>query len=154
MISTICIMSPFSSASFKLALKAPSVKLDGVITGECKIGVQGVKGTSIIPMESVMLVPKIVCPKELYHTEYKCNIIKLAIKQGKKQETKFPLKNLGDMPVTLDLSFYQPKNVEEDPQSQCLLHPSDCDYSSTGDCYYKYRTEESEDIRQARKYRE
>ena len=118
------IMSPFSSASFKLALKAPSVKLDGVIAGECKIGVQGVKGASIIPMESVMLVPKIVCPKELYHTEYKCNIIKLAIKQGKKQETKFPLKNLGDMPVTLDLSFYQPKNVEEDPQSQCLLHPS------------------------------
>jgi len=118
------IMSPFSSASFRITLKIPNVKQEVDILGDVKIGVRGVKGVNKIGLNSRVIVPKVICPKELFSTDIKCNMIKLAIKQGKKSESKFPLKNLSNVPVSLDLSFFTPKNVEEDPQFQCLLHPS------------------------------
>ena len=117
-------MSPYSAASFRITLKVPNIKHECDILGDVKIGVRGVKGVSKISLSSRVLVPRVICPKELYNTDIKCNIIKLAIKQGKKAESKFPLKNLSNVPVSLDLSFFTPKNVEEDPQFQCLLHPS------------------------------
>jgi hypothetical protein len=118
------IMSPYSAASFRITLKVPNIKHECDILGDVKIGVRGIKGLNKISLSSRVLVPRVICPKELFNTDMKCNIIKLAIKQGKKAESKFPLKNLSNVPVSLDLSFFTPKNVEEDPQFQCLLHPS------------------------------
>jgi len=118
------IMSPHSSASFKITLKVPNTKSLKKILGEAKIAVRGVKGAYKINLSSAVVIPNIICPKELYHKEGNYKIIKLAIKQGKKQESKFPLRNLSNVPISLDLSFYQPKNIEEDTKFQCLLHPS------------------------------
>jgi len=117
------IMSPYSAASFKITLKVPNVRCESKILGEVKIAVRGAKGMSKVALTSSVTVPKVICPKELFHNDQQCNIIKLAIKQGKKQESKFPLKNLSNVPVSLDLNFYTPKNVEEDTNFQCLINP-------------------------------
>jgi len=78
------IMSPYSSASFRITLKIPNVKQEIDILGDVKIGVRGVKGVNKIGLSSRVIVPRVICPKELFSTDIKCNIIKLAIKQGKK----------------------------------------------------------------------
>jgi len=118
------IMSPHSSASFKITLKVPNTKSLKEIQGQATIAVRGVKGEYKILLNSVVTIPTVICPKELYQKEGSYKVIKLAIKQGKKQESKFPLRNLSDVPISLDLNFYQPKNIEEDSKFQCLLHPS------------------------------
>lgn len=119
------IMTPRSMASFKIALKVPSMKLENNnIIGESRIVVKGVKGMQKIALEANVTVPRIICPKELYHRDFNASIIKLAIKLSKKPETKFPLKNLSDFPVVLNLGFYKAKNVEEDPLFDCVITPN------------------------------
>jgi hypothetical protein len=117
------IMAPFSSASFRLALKVPAVKVDGDIRGQTRITVQGVNGRHVVQMSSGTIVPKIFCPRELFYKPLQSNIIKLAIKQGKKLESKIPLKNLSDVSVTLDLEFHKSKAIANS-KFDCFIYPT------------------------------
>lgn len=119
------VIGPHCSASLTVVLKAPRMKMNGDITGEIIASVQGAEGVERISLSSSVYIPQVVCPKELYNHETKCSVINLAIsRKNKKLDTKFSLKNLSEIPVTLQLSFYQPKNVEEDPDFDCGLFPS------------------------------
>jgi len=77
-----------------------------------------------------MVIPKLFCTKELYHTAMKCNVIKLALlgKPGKKQENKIPIKNNSNIPVTLELDFFKQKlNSDEvllDNNLECYCYPT------------------------------
>jgi hypothetical protein len=117
------IMAPFSSASFRLALKVPGIKVDGDIRGQASITIQGVSGKHVVEMSSGVSIPKVFCPRELYYKPLKTNIIKLAIKQGKKLESKIPLKNLSDVQITLDLEFHKSKAIGNS-KFDCFIYPT------------------------------
>jgi len=122
------IMAPYSSASFKFALKAPNLKFSDKINGEVRISIQGLPGNYILPLDAGVSIPKIFCPKELRCNGLEYPVIKIAVKEGKKQDIKIPIRNHGDVPVTLELDFYEPK-VENKPKGQrclfdCMVHPN------------------------------
>lgn len=109
------IMSPYSSAQFKIALKTPSVRIKDMIRGETLFSVQGIEESLSITMESKQMIPKLICPKELYNIEFKRNVIKLAVKNYKKLESKIPFRNSSDIPMTLDFEFYKSKESQPCP---------------------------------------
>jgi len=122
------IMAPYSSASFKFALKVPNTKSFDKILGEVKISIQGLPGSYLLKLEAGVSIPKIYCPKELRCNGLEYPVIKLAVKEGKKQECKIPIRNNGNVPVTLELDFYEPK-VENRQKGQraffdCMVHPN------------------------------
>ena len=118
------IMTGLSTASFKMALKVPLVKSASEIIGETKFSVQGLQGAFCITMQSNIITPKITCPKILYNPQIKCEMLKLAVKKGKKQEAKIPLKNESDIPVTIELGFYTPRHIELERKYCCLIYPN------------------------------
>jgi len=119
------IMAPYSCAGFKFALKVPNLKLSGRILGQVKISIQGVSGCYVLDLAADVSVPKVFCPKELRVNGLDYPVIKLAIKEGKKSEIKIPFRNAGDVPVTLELEFYEPKeNHQERAMYDCMVHPN------------------------------
>lgn len=119
------IMAPYSVAGFKLAMKVPSMRMNGRIIGNVSISVQGAMGSYIIDLNALVSVPKVFCPKELFFKGLDYKIVKLAIKEGKKQEFKIPIRNQGETPVTLELEFHEPEsNREQKPLFDCLVHPN------------------------------
>lgn len=117
------IMSPYSSAHFKLALKTPSIRMKDTIKAETIFSIQGMQDNTKIQMECKQVIPKIVCPKELYSNQMKCKVIKLVMKGNKKAESRIPIKNLSDTQVTLDFEFFKPKD-ETSFAYDCLCSPS------------------------------
>lgn len=115
------IMTPLSTASFKLALNVPLVRLSENVLGEARIFVQGLAGMYRVGLSSSITTPKVICPRELYHVESKCNLVKLCVKRGKKQETKIPLKNASKVPVVLELEFYTPKHIAAKERKYCCI---------------------------------
>lgn len=121
------IMAPYSCAAFKFALKVPNLKISGKIQGQVKIGVQGLSGSYMLNLSADVSIPRIHCPKELRFNGLDYSVIKLAIREGKKQECKIPIRNNGDVPVTLELEFYDPKDsreTQERPMFDCMVHPN------------------------------
>jgi len=121
------IMAPHSCAGFKFALKVPNMKLNGTIMGQIKISVQGMSGSYTLDLTTNVAIPKVFCPKELHFKGLNYNIVKLAVKEGKKQDMKIPIRNSGDVPITLELEFYEPKDGQESgerPLFDCLVHPN------------------------------
>jgi len=118
-------MAAGSTACFKMAIKVPILKSNVEIIGETRIMVQGLPGLYKIPMRCTAILPKIACPKELYHQQLKQNIIRLAIKAaGRKQESKMPLKNFSNVPITLEFGFYTPKETSFNQKHLCLVYPN------------------------------
>jgi len=118
-------MAAGSAACFKMAIKVPLIKSNVEIIGETRIMVQGLPGMYKIPMCCTAILPKIVCPKELYCQQLKQNIVRLAIKAaGRKQESKMPLKNYSNIPITLEFGFYTPKETSLNQKHLCLVYPN------------------------------
>jgi len=118
------IMAPYSSASFKFALKVPNMKIVGNIQGEVKVGIQGQDDFHHIDLQGSVTIPKVFCPKELACRGLDYKVVKLAIKEGKKQEMKIPIRNNGDVPVTLELEFYEPQDVQKKDKFDVMVHPN------------------------------
>lgn len=121
------IMAPYSCAGFKFALKVPNMRLNGKIQGQVKVQVQGMTGSYNLDLSAQVAIPKVFCPKELSCNGLDYKVIKLAVKEGKKQELKIPIRNNGDIPVTLELEFYEPNSSsgsQEKPMFDCMVHPN------------------------------
>ena len=116
------LMSPFSTAAFKLALKVPNRRLKESVKGTATFTIQGLSKSTKVPLDAAVIIPKLNSPKELYHIAFKCNVITLALKSGKKQENKIPIKNNSKIAVTLDLDFFKPKPVD----NEVINEPFDC----------------------------
>jgi len=118
-------MAPYSCAGFKFALKVPNMRLNGTIMGQVKVSVQGMTGGYTLDLTTSVSIPKVFCPKELHFKGLNYNIIKLAVKEGKKQDFKIPIRNQGETPVTLELEFHEPENNRgERPLFECMVHPN------------------------------
>jgi hypothetical protein len=121
------IMAPYSCAGFKFALKIPNLRLGGNVIGQAEVSIQGVSGSYVLDFTSRVSIPKVFCPKELHFAGLNYNIIKLAVKEGKKQDHKIPLRNNGEVPVSMELEFYEPKDAQgktERAYFDCLVHPN------------------------------
>jgi len=119
------IMAPFSVASFKFAMKVPSMRINGKVDGQVNISIQGATGSYTLNLNTNVTVPRVFCPKELLFKGLDYKIVKLAVKEGKKQEFKIPFRNQGETPVTLELEFHEPEtNRDEKPVFDCLVHPN------------------------------
>jgi len=122
------IMAPYSCASFKFALKVPNIMRKGEIEGQVRISIEDVPGMYTLEMNTKVCVPKVFCPKELRLQGLNYSVIKLAVKDGKKQDFKLPIKNNGPVPVTMEMEFFEPKDEVDGDEKQmlfdCLAHPS------------------------------
>lgn len=74
-------------------------------------------------MVSCVSIPKVFCPRELYNKNFGRNIIKLAMKQGKKLENKVPFKNTGSVPLTIDFEFHKPAE-KFNSKFDCFIYPT------------------------------
>jgi hypothetical protein len=119
------IMAPYSVAGFKFAMKVPNVRINGKIVGQVQISVQGATGSYTLDLSANVTVPKVFCPKELAFKGLDYKVVKLAIKEGKKQEFKIPIRNQGVTPVTLELEFHEPEGKRDvKPLFDYLVHPN------------------------------
>lgn len=119
------IMSPYSLAAFKLALKVPKKKMKESIRGETTFSIQGLNDKISLSMETRSIIPKIISPKALHHTGLKCKVIKVALKNGKKYDAKIPIKNCSELSMTLDFEFFESKDMDtEEQQYDCFCTPS------------------------------
>ena len=119
------IMSPYSSAHFKLAIKLPGLKLKESIRAEATFSIQGVEDKTKILLECKSVIPKVLCPKELYSQQLGAKVINLAMKNHKKMDTKIPLRNNSDHNLTLDLDFFKSKEESEETSPyDCYCFPS------------------------------
>lgn len=114
-------IAPNSTLNFKMAVKIPSTKLKNQILGNVRIIASGLEGELTTSLKAESVLPKIYCPKQLYSTAMKRNFINVAINKGKPQEKKISLKNESNLPVTLELGFYNPQN--EDSNLECSVYP-------------------------------
>jgi len=126
------IMTPYSSASFKVTLKGPCAKKACDNNGNIDIFIQGLENSFRIPLESKIVIPKVYCPKALFHKQTGCDIINLIAKEGRKNEFKLPIRNVSDMPVSLEFSFYNPNQEEDDPSMYCCVYPETMNLSEGG----------------------
>ena len=119
------VMSPYSVANFKLAVKVPGTKLYEPIEGKVTFTVQGIQEKTSLFLETVSVMPKLVSPKQLFHTGLQCNVVKIAMKSNKKLEAKVPIKNLGAWPLSLETEmFVSSENTNEDDGYKGLCCPS------------------------------
>jgi len=119
------IMAPYSIASFKFAMKVPNMRINGKVNGQVNISIQGASGSYTLDLTTNVTMPKVFCPKELFFKGLDYKVVKLAVKEGKKQEFKIPIRNQGEAPVTLELEFHEPDtNKGERPLFECMVHPN------------------------------
>ena len=91
------LLAPLSSMKFKIALKVPNLKDRRELKGSATLALQGSEASLTVPIKANIDIPKLHCPKELYNTKFGCQVIRLAIKKGKKQDCKIPLKNCNSL---------------------------------------------------------
>lgn len=119
------IMAPYSIASFKFAMKVPNMRINGKVDGQVNISIQGATGSYTLDLTTNVSVPKVFCPKELYFKGLPYKVIKVAVKEAKKQDFKIPIRNQGETPITLELEFHEPEGDRtERPLFECMVHPN------------------------------
>jgi len=119
------IMAPYSIASFKFAMKVPNMRINGKVDGQVNISIQGGTGSYTLDLTTKVTVPKVFCPKELFFKGLQYKVVKVAVKEGKKQDFKIPIRNQGETPVTLELEFHEPEGERtERPLFDCMVHPN------------------------------
>ena len=105
-------VGPHSLVSFKVALNVPASKsVSNEIQGQVRVITPNCQGELRVALKCNTIIPKVFCPKQLYSTVLRQNLINLAIESTKTQERKLPIKNDSDVEVTLELSFYTPPGV-------------------------------------------
>lgn len=77
-----------------VALKVPNLLKERTIKGSLAVTVNGEDTYISIPINCLVEIPKIICPRSLFVKSLNTNVIRLAIKKGKKGECKVPFKNL------------------------------------------------------------
>ena len=118
------IMTPRSSASFHVTLKAPEVKKACKILGQIEVSILNFSGQYNVKLESTLAIPKIICPKSLFHLPSRCSIINFAFKKGAKMEFKLPLLFEGNLPMTVEFSFYDDHPIQDSGFSfSCSVSP-------------------------------
>lgn len=84
-----------------------------VLKGYVEVNVQDMSGKIVIPIRSYTYTPKLVCTKELYSSALGHHVIRIAHKQGRKQEFKVQFRNPGKKQLSVEFSFQEKEEDEE-----------------------------------------
>lgn len=133
--------SPFSRAQFRVALKVPNTKTEQLLEGKIKMSLhilnknqrdtENTKGDieneyedreSSVKFEfcikSQIFIPKIIPSRSL--VENGVEIIRLAMKKGKKCDIKIPFKNLDDISQCYQVELIKPSVEDKDEHLACI----------------------------------
>lgn len=124
------VAGPNSVTSFKVAIKIPKIRLSDQIKGNIRIVAHELEGELTVNLKTESVFPKIFCPKQLYSNVMKRNFINVAISKQKSQEKKITLKNDSNVPVTLELGFYN--SHPEQPSHECSVYPKSLTIPANG----------------------
>lgn len=116
------LLAPKTMSSYKLAIKVPTIRTETEILGNIEITSSDTKSDPIvIPIRCRVALPIIKCEKMIYLNSLKMSVLKLFMKNSKRQEFRISLKNLVKNTITvefqmlkherfshLDFAFYPP----------------------------------------------
>lgn len=90
------------------------------LRGSVLLTIQGVEGQIVLPITAQVEIPSIICTKELFSIESGLEVIKIAIKKGKKPDCKIPFKNCSNFNYCIECEWLQ-------DESKCahdfVIHP-------------------------------
>lgn len=131
------LLAPKTMSSYKLAIKVPTVRNETEILGNIEISSNETKPEIItIPIRSKVILPVIRCEKMIYLNSLKMSVLKLFMKNTKRQEFRISLKNMAKQAITvefqimkhekynhLDFTFYPPSlNLSPSLSSNYILN--------------------------------
>lgn len=116
----VVLIPPYRSMQFKVAIKVPNIAEKKQMDGQVQVSVQGLASQITTPIKAQIEVPSVICTKELFALEEEIQIIKLAIKKGKKYDAKIPFKNMYHKSLTLETEWID--DGQKSPYD-LLLHP-------------------------------
>ena len=116
------LLAPKTLSSYKLAIKVPAVHAEQDILGAIEISSAECAGEPIIiPIRTRVVLPALRCEKMIYLNSIRMSVLKLFMKNAKRQEFRISLKNLVRQTMTvefqalknerhahLEFSFYPP----------------------------------------------
>lgn len=116
------LLAPKTLSSYKLAIKVPAVRCEQEIVGSIEISSNECAPEPIvIPIRTRVVLPSLRCEKMIYLNSLRMSVLKLFMKNAKRQEFRISLKNLVRQTMTvefqvlkhdrhahLDFSFYPP----------------------------------------------
>lgn len=76
-----------------VALKVPNINQEKILKGSFALTVNGYDTYISIPISCSVEIPKIICTRQLLHASHASQVIKLAIRRGKKNDCKIPFKS-------------------------------------------------------------
>jgi len=126
----VSVLPPHNSLKYKIALKVPNLKTGCDLNGSVIVSVQGLESNITIPIVSLVEIPDIFCPKEIFDKANTCSIIKFALKRGKKQDCKIPFKNNSGYNVTMEFEFIEPQGKKNG--YDLLTYPSTVNLGANG----------------------
>eukprot|EP01017_Pseudomicrothorax_dubius_P020293 TRINITY_DN2218_c0_g1_i4.p1 TRINITY_DN2218_c0_g1~~TRINITY_DN2218_c0_g1_i4.p1 ORF type:complete len:533 (-),score=152.22 TRINITY_DN2218_c0_g1_i4:541-2139(-) len=120
----IVMVGPLATLHMKVALKVPSIKSKTKLVGVTQISVKDLDSLIRLPIEANAEVPVIYSNKELYLHPLPYPVIKIAYKNGKKQDYKIPIRNNSSFAVSLEYELMN-DSEEESPVDfiECFCFP-------------------------------
>jgi hypothetical protein len=117
-------LSPSATLNMKVALKVPSPKVAQKrykLSGEIQVAFKDKpEKFKRFLIEAQVEFPQISFAKELYINPIKVPIVKLAYKNGKKQDYKMPVRNTSNFPVTLEYELLHDNETCEPFEAFCF----------------------------------
>lgn len=99
-------MAPKAISYYKLAIKVPNCKAEKEILGNIEITSDSTKpGKVIIPVQSQIVIPKLICEKVIKLKRFEMPVIKLYLKNLKRQDFRIALKNVSAFNCFGDLTI-------------------------------------------------
>lgn len=110
-----------STVKTKLAINIPDLKSECLINGTYMIEIVGLNKTRMFNLEASMKIPKLNCLKEIFDSQNKIYVLKIALKQGKKLDFKVFIRNDNEYIIDGHFEFLDDHN-----QNECdlMLYPS------------------------------
>lgn len=98
---------------YKLAIKVPNYKVEREILGNVEISSEMTKpGNVIIPVRSKIVIPSLVCEKMIKLKRLEMPVIKLFLKNIKRQDFRIALKNTSVYNCIGELSVFKNQNLD------------------------------------------
>lgn len=97
------LLAPKTLSSYKLAIKVPAVRTDQEIIGSIEISSsECAPEPIIIPIRTRVIMPSLRCEKMIYLNSMRMSVLKLFMKNAKRQEFRISLKNLVRQTMTVE----------------------------------------------------
>lgn len=100
------LLAPKTLSNYKLAIKVPAVRTAQEIIGSIELSCnECIPEPIIIPIRTRVIMPALRCEKMIYLNSLRMSVLKLFMKNSKRQEFRISLKNLASQPMTVEFQM-------------------------------------------------